>query len=563
MVSVEIGRLGAALPSSGALGCASFSLDTLRNFPGIAFLVERGGTVFRLASGRAELIPGPRADGYATEVAARAAKAIARGVVSVEILGQAIDPPIEATILPLDGEERALVLLRPLEFATAFHRQLIESRQRYKDFVETVSDFCWETDCDGRFTFVSPSGAADWSPDEMVGRSVGEFLAGDDHDGPVPEVFRTDRFAQNDDIWFRSADGAMECLSVVASPRFDDEGTWYGSSGLCRKITGQRRDDGETAQIRMKTHLASHLAHTVQDETDPKTALAHAVSAIGLAICATGGVVLRGEGPGAMAETARWGNGFNDELVARAMALHDTGAAIDDVHGDLHFVGVSIGFQGASKGMAVFWREIERGLFAEDDRGVLEVVERPVGAAIARLISFETALSRSRTDALTGILNRAGFKEEASRRLMRLKGTSEPGCLFFIDLNNFKLVNDLQGHHEGDAVLIDVARILRESTRASDLVGRLGGDEFVLWIDGADADAAGARADAIIAKCRTLADRSCDPARPFGASIGLALCDPAQPETIDQMLMRADIAMYRAKRRKSGYAIADAGEAGR
>src|SRR5262249_14427520 len=108
-----------------------------------------------------------------------------------------------------------------------------------------------------------------------------------------------------------------------------------------------------------------------------------------------------------------------------------------------------------------------------------------------------------------------------------------------------------------------VADILRESTRPSDVAGRIGGDEFVLWLDGADHAAARERAAAVLAKFRTLADRTGDPARPFGASIGIAMYDPNQPETIEQISMRADIAMYRAKRQKTGYAIAEAAEPSR
>lgn len=535
-------------------------LHVLRTYPGAAFIVGRNGEVSVIESEDSSLAASFQSDASWGELTARAASVIDRGAASVQILDVQREVSIEATLLPLGDGKRALVLLRPLEFANALHLSLIESRQRYKDFVETVSDFCWETDCEGRFTFVSPRGAFEWSAREMVGRPASDFLAGPDQDSPVPEIFRTQSFTQNDDIWFRCADGSTECLSVVAAPLWDPNGRWRGSRGLCRKVTQQRRRDQETAHMRLQGKLTTHLTHTVQDETDPEMALKQAISAVGLAICATGGAILRRDDIGDLAEIARWGEGMTSELIGQASSLFAVGAAVDDLCNDVHVIGVPTSFRGQANGLALFWREIDRGLFTEEDRLTLEAAERPLGATIARLVSLENAVLLSRADPLTGMLNRRAFQEEVARRIARLEHDSQPASLFFVDLNNFKLVNDVRGHQAGDAILIEVAHLLQESTRPSDLVGRIGGDEFVLWLDEADGAISGERAAAILTKCQRLADRTGDPGRPFGASIGLAVYNPGSAETIDQLLMRADIAMYRAKRQKTGFALADMAE---
>jgi len=536
---------------------AALSLEMLRTYPGAALILGQDGAILaaqgRDADWAADLSESP----IRLELAARAAATIARGAASVEILGLDSDTPLEATLLPMGDGARALALLHPLQFATALHRSLVESRQRYKDFVETIADFCWETDSEGRFTFISPKGAFEWTPREMIGRPASEFLAGQDRNGPVPEIFRTRRVAQNDDIWFRCADGTTECLSVVAAPLWDSEGRWSGSRGLCRTVTEQRRREGEVAQMRLQGQLAAHLVHTVQEEADPRKALAAVMSATAFAISASGAIVLSENDDGAFAEAASWGGAVGEGLVERACLLFDAGVPIDDLCGDVHLIGISIRVRG-HRGLALFWRETGHGLFTPEDQATLEAAARPLGAALARLVSFENTLALSRIDPLTGLMNRGAFHDEAARRIARLERGADPACLFFVDLDNFKLVNDVCGHQAGDAVLVEVARMLRETTRPGDLLGRLGGDEFVIWLDNTDRATAAQRAATILEKCRALADRSGDPAHPFGLSIGLAFHEGGRTGSIDEMLTRADVAMYRAKRQRSGFAMAGA-----
>jgi diguanylate cyclase (GGDEF)-like protein len=159
---------------------------------------------------------------------------------------------------------------------------------------------------------------------------------------------------------------------------------------------------------------------------------------------------------------------------------------------------------------------------------------------------------------LTGLLNRRGFSEEVTRRLGRLARAAQPACLIYIDLDNFKLVNDTYGHEAGDAALVALCRILRDSSRPGDVIARLGGDEFALWLDGIGDEAAARRAVALPATFRPLAGLSGDPARPLGVSLGLAVYDPARPESPAALLARADGAMYRVKQHgKGSFAIAE------
>jgi diguanylate cyclase (GGDEF)-like protein len=94
------------------------------------------------------------------------------------------------------------------------------------------------------------------------------------------------------------------------------------------------------------------------------------------------------------------------------------------------------------------------------------------------------------TDQLTGLLNRRGFLDALERELARGRRYDRPFVLAYVDVRGLKGVNDSEGHLAGDALLTEIARMLRESARADDLAGRLGGDEMGLLLVEQDAEGA-------------------------------------------------------------------------
>lgn len=155
-------------------------------------------------------------------------------------------------------------------------------------------------------------------------------------------------------------------------------------------------------------------------------------------------------------------------------------------------------------------------------------------------------------DQLTGLLNRTRFRDATERSLVRLAAnppTGEGVTLIFIDLDDFKVVNDTHGHLAGDDVLVAVGRRLAGLVRPGDLVGRYGGDEFVMLcheVSPADADAIAARIVESLAEPVALETTGAPaPTVSVGASVGVARA--AAPTTFDDLLVAADAAMYRAK----------------
>jgi len=147
------------------------------------------------------------------------------------------------------------------------------------------------------------------------------------------------------------------------------------------------------------------------------------------------------------------------------------------------------------------------------------------------------------TDVLTGLLNRQGFFEQATRLLGR-QAPSEASCVLMLDLDYFKQVNDRHGHAAGDVVLRHFARVLRRQLRPGDCTGRIGGEEFAALLVGAAPPEA-----------REIADRvrqawCAEPVRigqqQLRCTVSIGVC-AACAGSVEACLQRADAALYRAK----------------
>ena len=155
----------------------------------------------------------------------------------------------------------------------------------------------------------------------------------------------------------------------------------------------------------------------------------------------------------------------------------------------------------------------------------------------------------ARTDKLTGLHNRFAFGEALNARIaMHAKTGSSPFAIMIIDLDRFKEINDSMGHNIGDAVIIQVSDRLRAAVGPHDLVARLGGDEFVVIApDLHDVQAVSGRARVLVSTLSAPLDLP-ETAWPMSASVGVARF-PEQGATADDLMKKADIALYEAKRR--------------
>jgi diguanylate cyclase (GGDEF)-like protein len=159
--------------------------------------------------------------------------------------------------------------------------------------------------------------------------------------------------------------------------------------------------------------------------------------------------------------------------------------------------------------------------------------------------AFDEARKASETDMLTGVNNRRALMRVAAQELRRAQRYRAPMTVLYLDLDNFKAVNDTQGHPVGDALLTLVAQTIQHAIRRVDAVARLGGDEFALIMPDTTREAA-----QVVAKKlqRALDEQMLRYRWPVTFSIGVVSFEPPpQTLSVDDMLRHADIAMYKAK----------------
>jgi diguanylate cyclase (GGDEF)-like protein len=202
----------------------------------------------------------------------------------------------------------------------------------------------------------------------------------------------------------------------------------------------------------------------------------------------------------------------------------------------------------------VAWIAVAEGvaLVASDgvfDRWLDVVVSIGIVAGVVQALTernrrlLDRLAAEARFDQLTGVFNRRGFDEQAPGELERVKREGTWLAVVTFDIDGFKRVNDEWGHKIGDRVLTHLGAVLRAETRAVDLVARLGGEEFVALLPRADVPQALGYAERVRSRF-AVADDPDQPRVTVSAGVAAAVA----PETLEELVHAADIALYKAKR---------------
>ena len=215
--------------------------------------------------------------------------------------------------------------------------------------------------------------------------------------------------------------------------------------------------------------------------------------------------------------------------------------------------GVPVIVMSASNDEALAVQAVRRGAqdYLVKGQVTVEMLARAIRYGVERHRLLCLVRGMSLLDDMTGLYNRRGFASLANGHLLLASRSGRRFHLVFADVDGLKQINDTLGHRMGDEAIVAAACVLKATFRQSDVIARLGGDEFVVLAlettDDSDATLL-ARLDA------HLADFNSDSALPFvlAMSAGVVAFDTDQPHTLDEVLARADEALYARKRARKG-----------
>ena len=535
----------------------------LEGYPGSALKVSATGDVLA-ANARAAGIVSLMNNGELPEVIDLVKQSVADATMlagTVSVPTDRGDILLEITAIPgADGAE-VVVLARDLTMERNLRSALVESRQRYKDLVEVSSDFYWETDREGRFVFVSPRGGLGYTTDELIDCLGSEFVVDPEAFSPLP--FLSERPMEDVEMWFRTKDGETSCMLVSCVPLFreddDDTREWSGTRGVCRDVTEERSSEAALSRARHREQLLGYIVASVRDELDPQNMLTAAATATARALGIAGCRIYRQTEPDMVLVAAEYGN--TEGLDDLDTAVHDLKVGNEVVPIDIgpwRVLAVATQYRQTVNGAITIWKSAKDKDWEDDHLILIADIAHQLGIANEQVTNHERIVALSRTDSMTGLLNRrAFFEEELPRRVARLERSRQSAALFYVDMDNFKRVNDAHGHQVGDDAIMFLRDMLMDFSRPGDVIARLGGDEFAMWLDGISADVTESRANDLIEKSRAMDQFSGDADHPLGISVGLALFDPDTGESLDDLVARADSAMYAIKNAgKGGYYMA-------
>ena len=186
---------------------------------------------------------------------------------------------LQVTLVPLSEGRGTLMFVRDLTLDTSLRLALVDSRRRYKDFIDISTDFAWETGPGQRFTFVPPRGALGYNADALMAlEPAGLMVTESAASGETP--FLTRRRIESEEAWLRRADGRSACVVVSAMPLITKEGAWIGARGVCRDVTDTRDREATLTRVRNRERVLTRIVRAFRDEVDPEAMLTVAAEAL-------------------------------------------------------------------------------------------------------------------------------------------------------------------------------------------------------------------------------------------------------------------------------------------
>jgi diguanylate cyclase (GGDEF)-like protein/PAS domain S-box-containing protein len=338
-------------------------------------------------------------------------------------------------------------------------------------------------------------------------------------------------------------DGTPRWVSATKIPLRDRNGAVIGTFGMSRDITARKLAE---EQVRAQVGLLARFEAM------------YVGAAIGIVLVDRRGRVV--ECNPALCEMLGYSE---EELIDRSLNDHSYPAditadavAFDQlVHGERNFYRLEKRYQ--TRSGAIMWGHLAVSLVRDaegEPQFAIEMIENITARKEAEdklRAHAEQSEYQALHDSLTGLPNRVLFADRLQQAALGSARSGSAVVVLMVDLDGFKEINDLHGHHAGDLVLQAVAERLGHAVRSSDTVGRLGGDEFGIvlpeWVPSTDIAALVEKLEASVGDPIDIGEVAVR----VGASIGVASY-PGDGDDLESVLRKADAAMYEAKRGRAG-----------
>ena len=418
----------------------------------------------------------------------------------------------DLTLMPLPGGT-VLAVAREATLEANLVGALSASRALFRDLALCASDFAFETDAAGYFTWVSPRGALGFSAAELHGSHPCAVFGACEG----IEKFSAQQTVQGDEICCVAKSGDESRIVLTVMPVIGADGHVRGTRGSARDVTGLRQHERNAEIGRRREALIGAIVAAVRGQIEPRRMMLAAADAL-LSATESQGVTIK---PSRIEASARIG-------AAAAGARHEISATTS--------------YQGRTNGTLVVTRNGEGPAYGAEEQALIEAVVPHLGIAIALVESLSMTAVQSRTDAMTGLLSQPSFAGEAARRLGALARAGRSSALVMFDCEE---IDSGVPRAARDNLMWAVGQIVTEHVESGCLAARCANDAFAFLLEGASEESAAAKARNIcsdVAVLRRLLG--------LGAgkmpSFGVAFAEAEAGEPLEELLVRAGRALAAA-----------------
>ena len=456
----------------------------------------------------------------------------------------------DVTALPIGAA--ILVTARDLTAERQNLLRFADQSARLADILDCLTDFAFETDREGRFVYCAPASVFGYRTASLIGQYAVDLLDPDWLSGRA-DPFGLERPVAESEVWLVAADGTRVVAQMSARPVLDDLGCFAGLRGILRDLSGIRAREAALTQALDRERLRGAVVDAMRGAGGPERAIRVAAEASMATLHAQGALIMARTADGGMECIQHLGIGGDEHCdriadeVARLVAQDQVVGRVETRGlGDLSALIALSSENGVGVGAIVLLRA-RRTPWNGAQAGILGAVADQLGLVLGIRERVGQLERMSRIDGLTGLLNRRAFDDEMPARLRLADRGSRDGTLIVVDLDGFKPVNDRFGHATGDKVLHALGAGFRGAIGRDEIASRLGGDEFAFWFPDCDGRRSFTRVDALYDIMDALHRKIALPDLNLGMSIGIAVYRAGSAESMDQLMARADAALYRAK----------------